>query len=581
MKRESKPRVLVLDADLVPCLTIARSLSARHCIVDTASHTLRPLSRYSNAVNAIFQYPDPLAAPEAFVDWLIEHVLTEHYDLVIPVTERTLVVLSDRRERLTHINIAMPAAPSLEVALDKAQTLALADSVGVPRPLGITLESLDDLGEVKKSLKFPVVLKPARSIGASAGGASQLQVAYAFDESELDSGCAHALRFGPVLLQEFFSGVGVGVELIAREGKIGYAFQHRRLHEVPLTGGGSSLRKSEPVMPELLEASKRLIAALSWSGVAMVEFKLDPVTQAFTLMEINGRFWGSLPLAVAAGADFPSMLLDLELDDEIKPCRPYRNNIYCRLLSRDLSWYEAVLRGGTDERIATVPGVWEVLKGLGLFFNLGHRFDVQSIRDPLPGLADVGRLARGYHQRLLTLSREKLFFRRQSRAWKKGEVAAHILQSNSMLFLCYGNINRSALADVMVRAYAEDSGIAVTSAGFHQESGRPADSVMVDVAAQFGVEMDAIRSTSVTEQMLRNSDIIFVMEKAHYDRLLSVDTRIADKVYLLGAHPRNASWPAEIADPYGRSRAHYRDCYDRIAEAVDTIKAAIAERSGD
>lgn len=581
MKRDSKPRVLVLDADLVPCLSISRSLSDRECIVDTASHALRPLTRYSNAVNAVFQYPDPLATPEAFVDWLLEHVRTTHYDLVIPVTERTLVVLSDRRESVSHINIAMPAASSLEVALDKAQTLALADRVGVPRPLGITLASLDDLGDLKKSLKFPVVLKPARSIGSAAGGASQLQVSYAFDESELQAGCAHALRFGPVLLQEFFSGIGVGVELIAKQGKIGYAFQHRRLHEVPLTGGGSSLRMSEPVMPELLEASERLIAALEWSGVAMVEFKLDPLTREFSLMEINGRFWGSLPLAVAAGADFPSMLLDLELDGEIKPCPAYRNDIYCRLLSRDLAWYEAVLRGGADARIATIPSGMEVVKGLGLFFNFRHRFDVQSIRDPLPGLADIGRLFKGYFRRLRALSSEIKFFWSQSRAWKKGKVSQDISQANSILFLCYGNINRSALADAMVRGYAEDSGISVASAGFHWESGRPADPVMVDVAGQFGVDMGTIRSTCVSEQQLQDSDIIFVMEKAHYDRLHALDASIAEKVYLLGAHRNSAGWAAEIADPYGRTRSNYLHCYDRIAEAADNIKAVIAQQSSD
>ncbi len=580
MKRESRARVLVLDADLVPCLTIARSLSARDCIVDTASHTLRPLSRYSNSVEDVFQYPDPLAAPEAFVEWLLEHARTRHYDLVIPVTERSLVVLSDRRERLTHINIAMPSAPSLEIALDKAQTLSLADEVGVTRPRGVTLEALDELDELKKSLKFPVVLKPARSIGSAAGAASQLQVSYAFDAAELEAGCMHALRFGPVLLQEFFSGVGVGIELIARRGKIGYAFQHRRLHEVPLTGGGSSLRKSEPVMPQLLEASERLIAALDWSGVAMVEFKMDPVTQQFCLMEINGRFWGSLPLAAAAGADFPSMLLDLELDDELTPCAPYRNNIYCRLLSRDLAWYEAVLRGGTDGRIVNVPGGWEVFRELGLFFNRGHRFDVQSLRDPLPGLVDIGRLLKGYSQRLVTLFREASFFARQRRAWKKGKVSKGIAQASSMLFLCYGNINRSALADVMVRGYAEDSGIAVISAGFHHHPDRPSDPVMVDVAGQFGVDMSAMRSTRVTEQMLQDSDIIFVMEKSHYDRLIAVDPRLAEKVYLLGAHPNTSGWPAEIADPYGQAQGSYVACYDRIAEAVDIIKAVIAERTG-
>jgi len=581
IERQNKPRVLVLDADMVPSLTISRSLSRQQCVVDAASHTLNPLAKYSNAVSGIYQYPDPLGAPEAFVEWLLEHVRTHHYDLVIPVTERTLVALSERRESLHHVKIAMPSAHSLEVALDKSQTLALADKVGVPRPRGMTLTSIQELADLKKSIKFPVVLKPTRSIGSGEGGASQLQVSYAFDVAELTAGCIHALRFGPVLLQELFSGIGVGVELIAQHGKIAYAFQHRRLHEVPLTGGGSSLRKSEPIMPSLLQASERLIAALDWNGVAMVEFKLNPATQEFCLMEINGRFWGSLPLAVAAGADFPAMLLNMEMDGAMQPCPPYRNNIYCRLLSRDLHWYEAVLRGGEDRRIASIPSGWEIFNGLGLLFNFRHRFDVQAIRDPLPGIVDIGRLATLYLDRLRALTGGALFYWRQRRAWKNGLVSAEVSRAHSILFLCYGNINRSALADAMVRAYAEDSGIAVVSAGFHEESGRPADSVMIDVAGQFGVDMNALRSNCVTQKMLDGSDIIFVMEKAHYDRLIGLDAAIASKVFLLGAHNSGAGWPAEIADPYGRAKSSYMACYERIAEAVDNIKAFIAVRVGD
>lgn len=566
---------------MVPALTISRSLARRNCVVDVASHTVKPISSFSNAVNASFQYPDPLAESEAFVSWLLAHCRDHLYALVIPVTERTLVALSKRRERFTHVKIAMPDLQSLEVVLDKSQTLALAESLGVPGPKGVTLASIDELSGLRSSLKFPLVLKPARSIGSNQGGASHLQVSYAFDDRELEVGCAHALRFGPVILQEYFSGVGVGIEVIARDGEIIYAFQHRRIHEVPLTGGGSSLRMSEPVMPELLDASRRLLEALRWNGVAMVEFKLDPISRAYSLMEINGRFWGSLPLAVAAGADFPSMLFDMEMSGEILPCKPYRNSVYCRLLSRDLHWYEAILRGDVDKRIALVPAGGNVIRELGLFLNLKHRFDVQALRDPVPGLVDLGRIFANYALRLSTFAQERRFCARQIRAWRAGEVAAAISRAHSMLFLCYGNINRSALADVMIRAYAEDSGIAVASAGFHEASGRAADPVMVEIAARHGLPMSHFCSSYVTQKLLQDSDIIFVMEKSHYDRLLAADEALATKIFLLGASQGRSGFAAEIADPYGRAREHYMACYERIAEGIDSIKEVIAMRSGD
>lgn len=581
MKPKANLQILILDADMVPALTISRSLSRRHCVVNVGSHTAKPLSSFSNSVNTYFQYPDPLADTDAFISWLVEHLQNHYYDLVIPVTERTLVALSKRRELFANTKIAMPDAHSLEIALDKSQTLALADRLGVPRPQGVPLTSLEQLVELRGNLKFPLVLKPVRSIGSLQGEASHLQVSYAFDSNELESGCAHALRFGPVLLQEFFSGIGVGIELIASKGEILYAFQHRRIHEVPLTGGGSSLRMSEPVMPHLLDASRRLIAALQWNGVAMVEFKLDPVSQEFSLMEINGRFWGSLPLAVAAGADFPSMLLDMEIAGTVTPCKPYQNNVYCRLLSRDLHWYEAIMRGGADTRIARVPSCGTVIRELGFFLYPRHRFDVQSLRDPLPGLVDLGRIIASYAQRLQAYLGEKRFYAQQKRAWKSGEVASAVSQARSMLFLCYGNINRSALADVMIRAYAEDSGISVASAGFHETTGRPADPVMVEVAAKYGLQMRSLRSVRVTPQLLNDSDIVFVMEKKHYDRLLAIDENLASRTFLLGASQARSGCPAEIADPYGRAREYYMACYEQIAEAVDSIKEVIAVRTGD
>jgi len=569
-------RVLVLDADMVPALTVSRSLAQRGCHVYLAGHVERPLASRSNAVDAYYQYPDPLQSTDLFVEWLLAHIEANEYDLIIPVTERVVVPLSRNIEKFPRVKIALPSRESLEVALDKSKTLALAKKVGVPYPVSVTVSTVEQLSKVAATLKFPVVIKPSRSIAVVAAGSSQLQVSYAFDLSELESGCEHALKFGPVILQEYFAGDGVGIELIAKQGEIVYSFQHLRLHEVPLTGGGSSFRKSVAVMPDLLEASRKLISALGWNGVAMVEFKHNSSSDEFCLMEINGRFWGSLPLAVAAGADFPAMLFDLEVKGEVGVYPPYRDNVYCRLLSRDLHWYEAILRSDADARIVKVPDAVQVLKGLGLFLHPRHRYDVQSLGDPLPGLIDVGQVLKTYHSRALAFFDELKFRRQQRKAWSRGEVAAAISSARSILFLCYGNINRSALADVLVRGYAEDSGIVVASAGFHDEEGRPADPVMVEVAGHFDLELGNLRSSCVRQEQLRDSDVIFVMEKRHYDKLLDVDAALSKKIFLLGAHHGGARRSVEIEDPYGRTQDVYMACYEQVVEAVDEIKSVIA-----
>lgn len=576
-----RKRVLVLDADMVSALTISRSLARKDCVIDVAASSKGPIASYSNRVDNTYLYPDPLSREADFLHWVANQTREVSYDLVIPVTERSLVPISNNRQLFDHVRIAMPSRESLELALDKEQTMALARQVDVPVPQGISLSAMAELEQHLPSLSYPVVLKPVRSLGTNDKGSSQLKVSYAFDEIGLRAGCEHSLKFGPVLLQEYFKGQGVGVELIARKGKILYAFQHLRLHEVPVSGGGSTLRQSVPLQPKLLAAAERLVAQLRWNGVAMVEFKWNPETEDFCLMEINGRFWGSLPLADAAGADFPAMLLDLELNDQIEVCEPYKTNVYCRKLASDLYWYEAVLRAESESGVTEIPSAWAIFKELRLLFSPRHYFDVQSFSDPVPGLIDLRGIVYSYAHRLGELAQEKLFLWRQKRAWRKGDVAKAISEANSLLFICYGNINRSALADVLLSSYAEDSGLKVVSAGFHKETGRPADPVMVDVAGQHHMNLSLSRSIEVTQELIDQSDIIFAMEKVHIDTLLALDTRCADKTWLLGAHGGQSRSGPEIGDPYGRSKDTYEFCYRRISDAVDHIKGVLAYRRGE
>ena len=81
-------------------------------------------------------------------------------------------------------------------------------------------------------------------------------------------------------------------------------FQHRRLKELPASGGVSVLATSESLDAELVRDSIELLRALEWEGVAMVEFRVSPTRGAY-LMEVNGRYWGTVGLPVSAGTDFP------------------------------------------------------------------------------------------------------------------------------------------------------------------------------------------------------------------------------------------------------------------------------------
>jgi predicted ATP-grasp superfamily ATP-dependent carboligase len=116
-----------------------------------------------------------------------------------------------------------------------------------------------------------------------------------------------------VLLQQRIVGPGVGLFFLRWNGETIAAMAHRRIREKPPSGGVSVMRETIPVPAELLYRSEQLLDVYDWSGVAMVEFKLDAATGRAYLMEINGRFWGSLQLAIDAGVDFPRLLVEAAL----------------------------------------------------------------------------------------------------------------------------------------------------------------------------------------------------------------------------------------------------------------------------
>ena len=111
------------------------------------------------------------------------------------------------------------------------------------------------------------------------------------------------------IVQGFVRGVGVGVFLLRWNGRLIAQQMHQRIHEVPHTGGASSLRKTW-WHPGIAADAARKLDHVGWQGAAMVEYRFDRHTGDFNLMEMNLRLWGSLHLSLYAGVDFPLLWAD-------------------------------------------------------------------------------------------------------------------------------------------------------------------------------------------------------------------------------------------------------------------------------
>tara|TARA_R110001583_G_scaffold154316_1_gene305987 strand:+ start:16817 stop:18502 length:1686 start_codon:yes stop_codon:yes gene_type:complete len=556
-------------------LAITRSLGRQGIQVILASPEKDPIASRSRYVHAYHQYSDPSEDCAAFLDQVAGLIERYQPDLVIPVTEKTLIPLSEQRKRFADLAVlALPPADALVTVLDKQATAELALSLQIPTPAGIVASDAAGLLDAAQQTGFPVVIKPIRSVSRQTGAVGpQLTVTYAFDLDELQRVARPLLEHGEVVIQEYFRGEGVGIELIANKGEICYAFQHRRLHEMPLSGGGSSLRESTAISPALLAAAKKLIAALNWQGVAMVEFKQNPISGEFRLVEINGRFWGSLPLSVAAGADFPLLAWELYTGRPLTALAPARAGVTCRDLAKDLYWHEYVVRRVTDSRLFSYPSKGRVLLGILGVFSPRHHFDSWNLRDLRPGLAELTRILGHYRDRIRSIVAHRAALKRQRKAWSQGDIKQQLATAKNVLILCYGNINRSAAAHAYVAQKLKiGAAVNIVSAGFHPHAGRPSDPSMVATSAQQGVDLQAFRSKMLTPELLAQSDIIFVMEIAHIERIAALDPEAVARCYLWGAALDGADEGSiEIADPYGKPLEAYQRCFSQLTRAADRI----------
>ncbi|HET9251872.1 MAG TPA: ATP-grasp domain-containing protein [Candidatus Eisenbacteria bacterium] len=393
------PTVLVTDADRGSALAIIRSLGRRGWNVIAAGEDPSCIGFRSRHVSERLVVPSPAREPQGFVERVLEAVSRRGVELIVPVTDEVILPLHEARARFNgRTRLAIPEdADALRAVMDKSRTLELAESLGVPTPRGLLATSPDAALRGAELLGWPVVLKPRSSrVLHERGGIDAFVVSYAGTRDDLVESLERLEGRCGVLMQEYCGGVGRGVGLLLHEGRPLAAFQHRRVHEVPITGGASSLRVGEALDPTLYDYSVRILGALRWTGLAMVEFKVGD--KGPKLMEVNGRVWGSLPLAVMSGVDFPALLASLYLQgppgEGSSPQLTYRVGIRARNLALDVTWILTALGRRRRFPFLPTPSRRDGVAGLLALFHPRDRFDVQSLADPRPGLAEIPKILR-------------------------------------------------------------------------------------------------------------------------------------------------------------------------------------------
>ena len=375
MRCAHTPRVLILDGFWNKALAGVRSLGRRGFFVGVGEGTRLAPAMFSRYCRRRFVHPSVVGEPEAFLAALARELEIGGYEVLLPMELSTQLLVTAHRERLTPlVRIPFADAAATRRVHDKGSLAAFATERGIACPATFFPRGPADAAAMARELPYPVLVKPRHS----SGGRGIVRVECVADFAAAYAR-VHARSAAPIVQESLPPGgdaLGVAVLMnFASEPKASFAY--RRLREYPIAGGPSTLRESI-WNPELQERAERLLASLGWTGVAMVEFKVDPRDGDPKLLEVNPRFWGSLHHAIVCGVDFPFLVYRLAMDGDVDQVRRYRIGVRSRsLLHGEMMHFLA-----NPNRFHLKPRLHD--------FSIPD--DVLSADDPLPTLGRIASL---------------------------------------------------------------------------------------------------------------------------------------------------------------------------------------------
>jgi len=370
---------LVLGGNL-NAVAVARSLGRQGVPVWVATPPNIKLATYSRYTRRTLAWPS--GGREEQVQYLLEVAAQHKLDgwILFPTSDESAALLAKFHPVLSSwYRVSTPTWEVLRWAYDKRLTYRLAAQEQVDYPLTMNPTTEADLKRC--ACFFPAILKPAAhavvnrfTLDKAWPVANREQLLGRFREA------CELIPSEMVLVQELIPGGGeaqFSYAALCRDGQPIASLTARRTRQYPIDFGQSSSFVETLDVPEIVAPSKRLLAAIRYTGLVEIEYKLDARNGRYKLLDINPRLWTWSALGGRAGADFPYLLWRM-------------------MMKRDTA--EQTARTGVRwMRVSTdLPAaIHEMLCGrlsLGAYllsFRNPLQFALMAADDPLPGLLDL------------------------------------------------------------------------------------------------------------------------------------------------------------------------------------------------
>jgi len=361
-------------------LSIARSLGRRGVPVWVVTPPNIKLASYSRYTRRTLPWPN--GDGEGQATYLLE--VAERYQLnrwvLLPTSDESAALLSKFHALLSRrFRVSTPVWDVLRWAYDKRLTYKLAAEQQVDYPHTIYPACEADLA--RASCALPGILKPATHATTNRFTADK---AWPVDSrEELLVRYRQARELIPpdlILVQERIPGGGesqFSYAALCCDGQPIASLTARRTRQYPIDFGYSSSFVETLDVPEIVAPSRRLLAAIRYTGLVEVEYKFDARNGRYKLLDINPRLWTWATLGARAGIDFPyllwQMLLGLPVQEKVG-----RTDVrWVRMITDVPAAIHEMVRG------RLTPGAY--VRSL----RSPLEFSVMALDDPLPGLVEV------------------------------------------------------------------------------------------------------------------------------------------------------------------------------------------------
>lgn len=324
MTRAVRGRVLITgDEDPTGRLTLAalRSLGRAGWMVGLASPS-RGIGSSSRWATAWHYVPPSWSHPDAFVEGTEAAIRAGGYDMVFTGGDAGVLALSAARDSFS-ARVPYPAINVTTLAFDKLASVpdALAAGLAVPKVTPLTEAVIEEIHS-------PVMLKSRLHwTPGSPGGRARLDPVIVRTPAEARARLAeiHAVG-GDGFLQEIVPG-GYKISYVSLLSPAGEVWAHSQQWtrwSWPPDRGHFTRGETMSIDPELSRKSIAFLRRVGWYGLSELEFLVSPSGEP-QLIDFQGRYYGSMALAMAAGTDYPQLWAAAVLGDwpsDIQPVPP-------------------------------------------------------------------------------------------------------------------------------------------------------------------------------------------------------------------------------------------------------------------